>query len=159
MATAHTSETVPDLLGVLRTRKAQARIVAETYGPAVPFAEDTMLHWLARAASEARRAADRKQVHIAASADMDQSSMFRFEQAKGWPRDPDKVIAAYADDLDVDPFQLWEQALRMWRDYREGSMTERVIGLAAGVAHGEPESEEDETTPATRRNRRRRSAG
>lgn len=79
-----------------------------------------MLIWLARAAVQAREGAQRKQVHVAASADRDQSSIYRFEQnAKGdgkWPRDTDRIVAAYADDLEMRPIDLWQTALDMWRD-------------------------------------------
>lgn len=60
-------------------------------------------------------AADRKQVHIGAEADRDQSSIYRFEQGEAWPRDTDLIVAAYAQDLGIDPTELWEAALKMWR--------------------------------------------
>lgn len=78
-----------------------------------------MLHWLAQAARKARETAGRKQVHVAASADKDQSSIYRFEQGEGWPRDTDLIVAAYADDLDCDPIEIWEQAISMWREAGE----------------------------------------
>lgn len=111
----------PDLLGVLRARKAQAQNECEPYLAPV-LERDAMLYWLARAAVGAREAAGRKQVHIAASANRDQSSIYRFEQAAkgkgGWPRDADRIVAAYADDLDIDSIELWTMALQLWRDDR-----------------------------------------
>lgn len=75
-----------------------------------------MLYWLAQAAKQAREAAGRKQVHVAASANKDQSSIYRFEAAQGWSRDTDLILAAYADDLDIDPLDIWETAIRLWRE-------------------------------------------
>lgn len=76
---------------------------------------DTMLHWLAAAARDAREAQGRKQVHVAASLGLNQETIGRFERARTWPRDPDAIIAAYADDLGIEPIDLWEDALRRWR--------------------------------------------
>jgi hypothetical protein len=81
---------------------------------------NTMLYWLANTARQLREDKDRKQVHIAAALSTDQSSIYRFEQGKTWTRDPDRLVAAYADDLDIeDPREIWELALRRWRE--EGS--------------------------------------
>lgn len=74
-----------------------------------------MLPWIGGAARAAREAGGRKQVHIAATLGVDQSTIGRFEGGRAWPRDPDKVIAAYADDLDITPLEIWDAALRMWR--------------------------------------------
>lgn len=76
--------------------------------------DDSMLYWLAKACTAAREAAGRKQVHVGASADMDQSSVWRFEAGKAWPKNIDKLVNAYADDLDIEPFQLWQAATEMW---------------------------------------------
>lgn len=81
----------------------------------MPAAENSMLFWLARAAKELREAADRKQVHIAASIDKDQSTIYRFEQARAWPRQADLIVAGYADDLDIDDARtIWRRALELW---------------------------------------------
>lgn len=78
------------------------------------MAEPGMSHWLAEAAKELREKADRKQVHVAAGADVDQSTIFRFETHGTFPRNVDRVIAAYADDLDTTPIAIWTDALRKW---------------------------------------------
>ena len=103
----------PDLLGVFAQHKAQAAARKAPYLAHV--AEDSMLQWIASAAKKAREDAGRKQVHIAASADKDQSSIYRFEKADGWPRDPDEILRAYAEDLDLHPIDLWGTALENWR--------------------------------------------
>jgi hypothetical protein len=108
---------VPDLLGVLSTRQRQSEQAAAAY--IRPVANpDEMLYWLAKACKEARLAAGRKLVHIGASADKDQTSIWRFEKGLGWPRETDLFIAAYADDLDVTPMQLWLMALEMWQNHQ-----------------------------------------
>lgn len=94
-----------------------------------------MLHWVARAARRLREQAGRKQVHIAAALDRDQSTIYRFEQNGlpdgpffGWPGETDAYLAAYADDLGIDDVKLiWALALDMWREGRD--MPERVEEL------------------------------
>lgn len=75
-----------------------------------------MRYWVAEAAKQARVAADRKMVHVAAQASMDQSSIYRFENHHVFPDRIDLTIAAYAADLDIEPWDIWEQALKMWRE-------------------------------------------
>lgn len=75
---------------------------------------DVMLSWLAITLRDARIQAGRKQVHIAAEANMDQASINRFEQGRSWPRDVDRIVAAYARDLNVEPRELWRAALDRW---------------------------------------------
>lgn len=116
---ALTAPTTVSLFDVLRERQAQAQRFGAAYG--APVADtDSMLFWLSRALSTAREAADRKQVHVAASASVDQSSVARLEKGISWPRDPERFVNAYADDLDIDSIDLWEEAVRQWRAHREG---------------------------------------
>lgn len=91
-----------------------------------------MLFWLAQAAREARNAAGRRQVHVAASTikGVDQSTIARFEKHTAWPRDPDATIRAYADDLDVAPVELWSAALEMWRAFEAMPPDEKARRLA-----------------------------
>lgn len=137
---------------------------------AFPMAEDTFIYWLARAAKQLREDADRKQVHIAAAMSIDQSSIYRFEQGRNWPRDPDLVIAAYADDLDLDdPRQIWDLALTMWREQGQAPNVDELVSRRdGGVADRLAEPVEDlaregqRSRPAaaqSRRAPRRRAAG
>lgn len=73
-----------------------------------------MLKWLAAAARELREDQGRKLVHVGASADADQSTIYRFESALAWPRKVDNVINGYADDLDTRPIEIWRRALELW---------------------------------------------
>lgn len=86
-----------------------------------------MLFWLSRACRAAREAAGRKQVHVAASADVDQSTIARFEKQTAWPRHTDRVVAAYADDLDIGAIDLWQEAMRLWLAERDGSADDAPV--------------------------------
>lgn len=130
MAATIPAESV-SLMDVLREREMQARAARGCHLAAVPDTE-SMVFWISLACEQARLTAGRKQVHVAAS-DRDgvnQSTIDRFEDATAWPRNPDRIIAAYADDLDVDPIQLWQEALSLWQRYKAGeALTE--LGEAA----------------------------
>lgn len=92
----------------------QAAVARGIYG-AFPMAErDSMLYWLSKVAREQREAGERKQVHVAASANVDQSTIWRFEQGTSWTRDIDATIAAYADDLGMTPIEIWTHAVNLW---------------------------------------------
>ena len=94
----------------------QAGAVYAEY-PALGMTEMGMGHWLAAAARQLRENddRDRKLAHIAASASVDQSTVWRFEHRGTYPRDLDKLIAAYAHDLDMEPLAIWEHAIELWR--------------------------------------------
>jgi len=77
--------------------------------------DDAMMYWLAEAAKERREAAQRKHVHIAAEANVDQSTVSRFESHETTPTQLDAMIAAYARDLDVRPIDIWGRAIELWR--------------------------------------------
>jgi hypothetical protein len=96
-------------------REAQAGRVRRIYD-APQMADGTMNYWLRVVLKEARERADRKMVHVAASADRDQSTIYRFETQGGWPTDTDLYVAAYADDLGLSPLDLWGEALQRWRE-------------------------------------------
>lgn len=104
----------PPLLEILASRRAQAQNRDAAQNGAM--AQGTMVYWLARAAKELREAAGRKQVHVAASMSKDQSTVYRFEQGGTVPRELDLFIAAYADDLEIEPMQIWARALELWKE-------------------------------------------
>jgi hypothetical protein len=139
------------LLEMLREREVQARNFRATYLASVPD-ENSMLYWLAQAAAQARTYAGRKQVHVAASLDKDQSTITRFEQGERWPRNADEVVGAYADDLDVDPIQLWEEALRLWKDHRAATAPEVAAAVEEEAArHSARRARSAASTPPSRR--------
>lgn len=143
-------------MSVLRKRRTQAQEVKAAYcAPTV--SEDTMLYWLARAAKELRIAAGRKQVHVAASIDKDQSTIWRFEKGEGWPRETDLFVAGYADDLDIEPIDIWARALDMWREHGQQATVEDLAArrfadaIADGAAEARGERERTRAAKAPRR--------
>lgn len=119
----------------LRQREAQARAFGERHLVAVRDT-NSMLFWLAEACRTARKEGGRRQVHIAASTakGVDQSTVTRFEKHTAWPKDPDALVAAYADDLDVPVLELWAAALGLWRRHQALSPSERAEWEAAQTA-------------------------
>lgn len=75
-----------------------------------------MLQHLGRVARAARKQAQLRQIDIATTADVAHTSISRFELAESWPLDPDHVVAAYAEEIGVDPRDIWRAALDDWRD-------------------------------------------
>lgn len=121
---ATTPQLTVGLFDSLRERETQARIARRAYGACMaPVASpDSMLYWLGSTCRKAREAAGRKGVSIAASVKpepVDQSTISRFEKGLAWPRDADKFVNAYADDLDIDALVLWTQAVEDWHAHRD----------------------------------------
>jgi hypothetical protein len=111
----------------------------------LPMPNEHMLHWVARAAKRLRERAGRKQVHVAAALDRDQSTIYRFEQNGlpdgpffGWPGETDAYLAAYAEDLGIaDVKDIWALALEMWREGRDlPDRVEALIDPKAGPGAG-----------------------
>lgn len=125
-----------DLFSVLSTREAQARAFGDRHLVAV-LDTDSMLYWLAEACTRARKTAERRQVHIAASTlkGVDQSTIARFEKHTAWPRNTDAIVQAYADDLDISPLDLWGAALDLWREH-QATGEKRVARAARRSARG-----------------------
>ena len=73
-----------------------------------------MLPYLAQVARSARRGAELRQIDIASRAGLSHASVSRFETGQGWPKDPDRLIEAYAREADVDVRELWRAALEAW---------------------------------------------
>lgn len=106
------------------------------------MAEDTMFHWLAEVAREAREEVGIKHVRIAAALNMDQSSVSRFEKGEAWPRDPDAFIQAYGEELGIDPRVLWQRALERWMAEESPSAERagRAVQAAAEASRGRRQS-------------------
>lgn len=77
-----------------------------------------MLHWLGRACRAAREDAECKLRHVAVEADVGEGALRQFELGHQWPRDTDKTVAAYGRALEMDHLDLWDEALRLWRQER-----------------------------------------
>lgn len=75
----------------------------------------SILPTLAAVAKERRLAVGKKRVHVAALADVDQSTITRFEAGHAWPRDPDGVVNAYAEVTDTGARDIWAEAVTRWQ--------------------------------------------
>ena len=73
-----------------------------------------MLPQLAKAARCARKDAGATTAEVAHEANVDPTTVTRFELASAWPRDPDAMIAAYARAADRTPKEIWRDALNDW---------------------------------------------
>ena len=54
------------------------------------------------------------QVQIAAALRVNQATIARFEDGTAWPRRPEEVLMAYADELNIDVRLLWLHAFVFW---------------------------------------------
>lgn len=89
------------------------------YGSAA-MARDAMIVFLGRVAKEARKRAGVKPARIAVAIDVDPSTIYRFERGE-WPRDPDFILSAYAEELHLAPRDLWRLALERWEENQGAS--------------------------------------
>lgn len=94
-----------------------------------------MIYWLAQALQQLRRQADPnvKQVEIAALAGVDQSTIWRLEEeASGWPRQVELIVAAYAEECGVDdPRDVWALAIDLWRAHGDRPSVQSLSGRTA----------------------------
>jgi hypothetical protein len=110
---------------------------ATNYGLLLVPEQNEMLPWLAQAARELRKAQSRKTVNIASSLDKSESTVSRFENAKGWPERPDEMIGAYADDLDMEAIDIWSHAVELWRAGSEPAITPEGADVPPPAPGGE----------------------
>lgn len=74
----------------------------------------TLLEHLATVARDARLHAGRRQIDIATTAGVAHTTVSHFEAARGWPLNPERLIAAYAEEVGCEPIDLWHRALGQW---------------------------------------------
>lgn len=116
-----------------------------------------MITFLAQAAREARVAAGRKPIHIAVSGDeSDPSTIYRFEKGQ-WPRNPDAMVAMYAEDLGIAPVELWARATELWREFEASQPGRQAVGAARRAA--QRRSEQQAEGRADRQPRRKKAQG
>lgn len=100
-----------------------------------------MIKFLAAAAKNFREAADPKVkiIRIAVTADLDPSTIWRFEQGH-WPRDPDRVLSAYGEELEIEPLAIWAKAHQLANEEPSTEADEaiEVARDAAGSSPGDP---------------------
>lgn len=102
--------------------ETQAGLIANAFNPGMSASDDDMLYWLCTTCYEARIDANTKAVRVAASvkpAGVTDATIVRFERATAWPRNADAIISAYADELDMQPIELWARALARWQAHLE----------------------------------------
>lgn len=89
-------------------------VVTSEHGTLI--AGDAHKHDMARyVAGFARRVGAVAIGHLHSSWYVDQSTVSRFEDGSSWPRDPDRRLCSYADDLDIEPRALWCRAVEEWK--------------------------------------------
>jgi hypothetical protein len=73
------------------------------------------LYWLAEAAKRLREEAGVRPETVASIMDVGIHRIDRFEKAENWPRDPDRLMAAYATATGLqDPREIYQRALELW---------------------------------------------
>lgn len=82
---------------------------------AVGEMEGGLLPHLGRAARDHRRRAKLKLVRVAYSLNKAEATMSRFERGEVQPNDLDRVVAAYAREVGVEPIDIWADAMERWR--------------------------------------------
>lgn len=129
--------TTPQITDFLPSLARKREVLALAYGDRA-VAGDSMIYWLARAAAQARENQERLQVHVAASLNRNQSTIARFELGETWPKDPDATIAAYADDLGIEPIELWTAALDMWKQAQTEATEKKDLGPRSNALRQPP---------------------
>jgi hypothetical protein len=74
-----------------------------------------LISHLAHELAEARRTADRSALDVAFHAGLDPATIYDLERRPRWPRNPDRVVAAYARATGVASIDLWIGALGRFR--------------------------------------------
>jgi hypothetical protein len=92
-----------------------------------PSPGGTFRLYLCIACRSARQAGGESQAGVARLAGMSRSAIHRFEEAGAWPRDPERMIRAYAAAGKLnDSRLLWRKALDLW--IQEGTDTPPLPG-------------------------------
>lgn len=88
--------------------------------PHMPGTDDieqrrTMRYWISTVLREAREEAGVPPKNVAQLADVDNSTLSRFENHRTWPQNLDRMVAAYALIAGVeDPRDLWREAVQRY---------------------------------------------
>lgn len=118
--------------------------VASPYPASVP-ARDSMAYWIGKACEKARRKAGISEGRMAVEVkrpkrgkdEVNVVTILRFEKGReGWPRLFPELFRTYVEQTGENPFELWEEALRLWRDYR--GRPHGVNRLAEGLDQAPP---------------------
>lgn len=60
---------------------------------------------------DAREDLDVRAIDVALTAGVSEATISRFEHGR-WPRDPDRIVDAYAEECHLDALELWRRATR-----------------------------------------------
>jgi len=71
----------------------------------------SLLAALADVCRERRQEAGLRVIDIAAAGHLDPATIYQFERARRWPRDPQRMVEAYAAELGIKPGAIWREAL------------------------------------------------
>jgi transcriptional regulator with XRE-family HTH domain len=74
------------------------------------------LPWIGRACRRAREERGIHQVEIAAALKVNHATIARFEDGTAWPRRPEELLMAYANELGIDVRVLWLHGLVLWME-------------------------------------------
>lgn len=74
-----------------------------------------VLFQLGLACRSARESAGLRQIDIATTAGTTHATVSRFEAGRRIPRDLDRLVAAYAEECEAAPYELWLAALDAWQ--------------------------------------------
>jgi transcriptional regulator with XRE-family HTH domain len=94
--------------------KHAPRISARTPAMKADAVSRPFLRWVGRACRQAREEHGVHQVQIAAAMRVNQATIARFEDGSAWPRRPEEVLMAYANELGMDVRVLWLHGFVLW---------------------------------------------
>jgi hypothetical protein len=105
----------PQTAGNSSQPQGRSLVAVRAYGPRV--ADSAMIKFLAAAAKQLREEADRRLYQVASSPTdrLDPSTIYRFEKGR-WPENADRMVDLYADDLEIEPIEIWARALELWQE-------------------------------------------
>lgn len=87
--------------------------------------EGVVVPHLGRACKNARLAANDgrgiKLIHVAAALDRAEATLSNFENGKVQPDNVDRVVLAYAAELEINPLELWADALKLASEEQQPS--------------------------------------
>lgn len=96
-----------------------------TVGTSTKEGNRSLAAWLAEACRGAREIAKVSQPDVARLAGVQRSGIARFEAGETWPRNPDRMVKAYAVATGYgDSRRLWRIAIGLWERYGDDPLME-----------------------------------
>lgn len=94
---------------------------------------EPILKTLGAVARELREAKDVLAVEIGARIRHTEGVVSRFERGETVPRNLDLMVQAYADELDLDPADIWQMTIKRWRELPEAEVSPGDVGRRQAV--------------------------